>query len=303
MTTSLTRPRPARAPSSLEDLVGNVDEFFADHWGNQPHIWRAPSRIEQLITEAEIWDEVDDGFLSRPYFTMFNEGVRSAMNDITRSRRVVGRDVAGFINGPQIRKEFAEGGTFKFNQAEHWHPRIGPLVTALAPHFQGGLESFVFLSPPGKTAIRAHMDGAHVFVLQVAGNKDWTVGRLDESSSSASTLHEGEIPAHLRLEQTLHAGDILYMPHGCPHYATAHDANSIHVAITIEEPSALDLANVALAGVLSGVASSSDPSLTNLSLLEVRVQAARAAVLDLLDGQDPARLLSSTVGLRQKHQL
>lgn len=303
MTTSVTRSRTAHAPETLQDLVGDVESFFAVHWGEQPHIWRAPSRIEALISEAEIWEEVEQGFLSRPYFTMFNEGVRSAMSDITRSRRVVGRELAGFINSPQIKKDFSEGGTFKFNQAEHWHPRLGPLVKALAPHFQGGLESFVFLSPPGKTAIRAHMDGAHVFVLQVAGTKDWTVGRLDKTSSGASTLYEGEIPAHLRLERTLHPGDILYMPHGCPHYATAHETNSIHVAITVEEPTALDLVNVALAGALRGVTASTNPSLSNLGQLDARVEATRGVVLDLLRGQDPAQLLASAVKLRQNHSL
>lgn len=303
MTADMYTSETSAPPAGLDDIVGDVETFFKDHWANQPYVWRSPSAIDTLISEEEIWEEVEGGFLSRPYFTMFNEGVRSAMSDITVSRKVVGHELSGFINAPQVRREFEQGGTFKFNQAEHWHPRIRALVKNMEPHFRGGLEAFVFLSPPGKTAIQAHTDGAHVFVLQVAGSKDWVVGRLDETATSDSTLHEGEILPHLRMEMTLHTGDVLYMPHGCPHYATARTGNSIHVAITVEEPSALDLANVRLAELLAEITSAEDPKLNNLGALATRVQAVRERALASLRNTNPADVLNSTINLRKSHRI
>ncbi|MDB5553447.1 MAG: Ribosomal protein Arg81 hydroxylase, contains JmjC domain [Rhizobium sp.] len=238
-------------PSNLADLVGDPHDFFTRFWAKEPAIFDSNATLSGLISEAEIWDELDCGLLSRPYFTVFNEGVRSAIQSITATRVVAGHKLTGFANAAQIRAEFADGGTFKLSQVEHWHKATKSLVAGLRDSFDGNLEAFIFLSPPGKTAMQAHTDGAHVFVLQIAGEKDWVVGRLNETSHSNSTLHEGPIDPDNLIEFTLRAGQVLYMPHGCPHYATARTVNSIHLAITIEEPTAIDMANVILANFMS----------------------------------------------------
>lgn len=290
-------------PQELADIVGDVSAFFAEHWSQQPVVLRAPSDVTKLISEREIWEEVDCGLLSRPYFTMFNEGVRPAIGDMTVKRTVVGQELSGFVNAERIHHDFADGATFKFNQAEHWHPRIRALVAGIQPHFDAGLEAFVFLSPPGKTAMQAHTDGSHVFVIQVAGVKDWVVGRLDETAHSGSALHEGQIRDDLRMELTLRPGDVLYMPHGCPHYATARDGNSIHVAITIEEPSSLDLANVYLAELMgsSAVRDLVDRPVTG-TLME-RVEAVRTVLTELLAGASSQEVLQAASTLRRLHRL
>ncbi|MGQ4374339.1 cupin domain-containing protein [Streptomyces sp. SAS_267] len=289
-------------PARLEHLVGAPDAFFREHWANQPVVLRAHSDLSRLITEQEMWDEVDCGLLSRPYFTIFNEGVRTAISDMTRKRNVVGHELPGFIEPERIREDFANGATFKFNQAEHWHPRIRTLVKALEPHFSGGLESFVFLSPPGKTAMQAHMDGAHVFILQVAGVKDWVVGRVDETSTSDSVLHEGAIPDERRIELTLRPGDVMYMPHGTPHYATARQGNSIHVAITVEEPTAQNLAEVFLAGFLGDEAFKALHDSHHRHSLKERTALLREALLAHLARADEDAATRAAVTLRREHR-
>lgn len=289
-------------PTRLEHVVPDVDDFFANHWGNQPTVFRAPGDLTQLITEQEMWDEVECGLLIRPYFTAFNEGVRSALTEMTRSRDIVGHNVPGYVNEVQVRKDFEAGGTFKFNQAEHWHPRIKALLDGLKSRFRGGLEAYVFLSPPGKTAIQAHMDGSHVLVLQVAGVKDWKVGLLDETSISGSDrYHSEDIPKDKRIDVTLTPGDVLYMPHGAPHYATARVGNSIHIAITVEEPTAKDLSEVYLARFLAG------PGYGELSVdhhrlpLSEKVARLRSAIIAHVQASDARAALDAAVRLRVEH--
>lgn len=233
--------------NKLGDLIEDTDIFFAEYWAKEPSVFDAPVDFSTLISEKEIWDELDCGLLSRPYFTVFNEGVRAAMNSITTTRKVAGHELAGYANNEQIKLDFENGGTFKLSQAEHWHHAIQCLVEGMKPSFRGNIEAFVFLSPPGQTAMSAHTDGAHVFILQVSGDKNWVVGRLCETSHSDSTLHEGGIEGENRIELTLRPGQVLYMPHGCPHYATAKAETSIHIAITVEEPTSLEMANIILA--------------------------------------------------------
>ncbi|MEU7339148.1 JmjC domain-containing protein [Streptomyces sp. NPDC007074] len=302
-TTGAASDDAAPAPRiTLKDLVGDTDAFFRDHWAAQPAVFRASADLTGLITEQEMWEEVDCGLLIRPYFTAFDEGVRTAVSEMTRSRTVVGHHVPGYINPDQIKADFAAGGTFKFSQPEHWHPRLRALVQALAPEFRAELESFVFLSPPGKTAIAAHMDGSHVLVLQIAGVKDWVVGRLDETSTSDSDRYTGGvIPYDRRMEVTLRPGDVLYMPHGTPHSATARIGTSLHIAVTIEEPTPRDLADVFLAGLLG---LPEFEALTRghheLSLAE-RLTRLRALLTRTLGAADETQVLEQAVRLKAGH--
>lgn len=290
------------APTTLTEIVGDVDSFFADHWSNQPTVFRAPGDLTTLITEQEMWDEVDCGLLIRPYFTAFNEGVRSALTEMTRGRNVVGHRMHGYVNEEQVRADFEAGGTFKFNQAEHWHPRIKALLDGLKSSFRGGLEAYVFLSPPGKTAIQAHMDGSHVLVLQVAGVKDWHVGILDETSVSDSIRYETpDIPADKRLDFTLNPGDVLYMPHGTPHCAQARSGNSIHIAITIEEPTAKELSEVYLAQAMTDAAYVELAGDHHFDRLPRRIERVREVLANYLAQSDPDKVLDAGVRLKVEH--
>ncbi|MFF3216067.1 JmjC domain-containing protein [Streptomyces sp. NPDC002886] len=300
--TAAAAPAADGVPTLLDHLVGDPAAFFRDHWANQPVVLRAPTDLTGLISEQEIWDEVDCGLLSRPYFTVFNEGVRTAISDMSTQRTVVGHDLAGYIRPEQIYADFAAGGTFKFNQPEHWHPRIRELVQGMQRHFRGGLESFVFLSPPGKTAMRAHYDGAHVFVLQVQGVKDWTFGRIHPGSTSDSTIHEGPIEDEHRVEVTLRPGDVLYMPHGTPHFATAREGNSIHIAITVEEPTAENLANVLLASFMADPRFAAFEETHHRHPLPERTRLLREALIAHLAEADEKAVLDSAVTLRREHR-
>jgi hypothetical protein len=274
--------------TTLADLVVDIDRFFAEDWAVRPAVYRSMA-VTGLISEAEMWDALDCGLLVRPYFTVFCDGVRSALASITLTRTVVGKEVAGYADPDAVRADFAAGGTFKLNQPEHWHHRLAALLTGLAPSFTAELESFVFLSPPATTALQAHTDGAHVFVLQMQGAKDWFVGLPDDDSVSDSRL--SEIDPDRCFRATLTPGDVLYMPHGSPHYATAREGHSVHVAITVEEPSAKKLAEVALADFLaSPVATRIEGNHHELSPAE-KCRWLRAALGDHLRSLDDHQLV------------
>jgi ribosomal protein L16 Arg81 hydroxylase len=302
LTTSAVGPiAPAPVPD-LSDLVGNTEEFFSGVWRRTPHVFRNRPHVTGLISEAEMWEHVDCGLLIRPYFVAFNEGVRSALSEITTTRTVVGHDVPGYVNADQVRADFAAGGTFKLNQPEHWLPRFSALVESLAPAFRAELETYVFLSPPDRTAITTHMDGSHVFVLQVAGRKDWVVGLLDDDSVSVSDRYRGEpLTPQTSLQVTLEPGDVLYMPHGAPHHATAREGNSIHVAVTVEEPTPDDVADVLLASAMQRRAYQELESTYHRSRPADTVRAMRGLLREHLATSDPDQVMDQAVAMRLAH--
>lgn len=286
----------------LEDLVGDTRKFFAETWRCRPLVHRGSAAITSLISEAEIWDTVDCGLLMRPYFVAFNEGVRSALSEITTARQVVGHKVPGFVNPEQVKQDFADGGTFKLNQPEHWHPVFHDLVESLGEQIDAELETYVFLSPPDRKAIETHMDGSHVFVLQVAGSKDWTVGLLDAESLSISDRYRGRaLTRDTTLQVTLHPGDVLYMPHGSPHHAVARGGNSIHVAVTVEEPTPADLAEVMLAEAVSDPAFAAIDGGAYRRTPAENAALVRSLVARVASGIDPSATARKTLDLRRSH--
>ncbi len=128
------------------------------------------------------------------------------------------------------------------------------------------------------------------------------VGRIDETSTGDSVLHEGPIPDDRRVELTLRPGDVLYMPHGTPHYATAREGNSIHIAITVEEPTAQNLAEVFLAGFLGDPAFRALHDNHHRQSLAQRTELLREALLDHLARADESAVTRAAVTLRREHR-
>jgi ribosomal protein L16 Arg81 hydroxylase len=286
----------------LEDLVGDTEKFFAETWRRRPMVHHGADVITSLISEREIWESVDCGLLVRPYFVAFNEGVRSALSEITKPREVVGHKIPGYVNAEQVKQDFADGGTFKLNQPEHWLRAFHDLVESLGEELDAELETYVFLSPPDRKAIETHMDGSHVFVLQVAGSKDWTVGLLDEESLSVSDRYRGRpLTPETSFEVTLHPGDVLYMPHGSPHHAVARGGNSIHVAVTVEEPTPGDLAEVMLAQVTTDAAFAELDNGAYRRSPHENARLVRSLVAKVTSGIDPATTARKATDLRRNH--
>lgn len=240
---------PLVRQEALAGLVGDVDEFFREHWARRAAVRRPASRLPaRLITAAEIWEEIDCGLLLPPYLRVFGADAR---RDQKTPAGGGGPASGGYdrVDGAAVRRAFGHGATVQLNNVEEWHQPTRTLLKELTPGLPGVLRAVAFLSPPGKTpVITAHVDNAHVFVIQIEGEKDWAVGPLDETTVGDPVFCSSpEIPPEGRLDTTLCPGQVLYVPHGCAHYALARSTPSLHLSVNVEEPSTRHLLNAYLA--------------------------------------------------------
>jgi bifunctional lysine-specific demethylase and histidyl-hydroxylase MINA len=136
--------------------------------------------------------------------------------------------------------------------------KINPGVADLARAMAEGLASFVgvnaYISPPRKDALDLHYDDHDVIVLQLHGEKLWTLGsriargvassrffQVDQYSLKASAI-ENDTFRTLEVQ----AGDLLYLPRGLFHRATASDGVSIHLSFGIRRPTGLDFVDLVM---------------------------------------------------------
>ncbi|WP_165494952.1 JmjC domain-containing protein [Actinomadura roseirufa] len=244
--------------TGIDGLVGDTGLFLETVWSVRPEVFQNGARIPTLLDEGTLWDALEYGSLTYPYVTAFGGTADHGAADrgpasLTRSRWVGGAEVPGFLDPRRVRDAFDAGATLKFNRVDHWHPATRELARGFRDLFHGSVIAHAFLSPAGdEPVIKAHLDGAHVFVLQVSGDKDWVVARPTRDAESGSVFCPEGITDEDRLEFTLSPGDVLYLPHGSAHYALARSGGSLHIAIEVEEPTPEDFVDGFVAGFLSG---------------------------------------------------
>lgn len=163
--------------------------------------------------------------------------------------------------GPELEDLVAQGGPLIIGAIN----KINPAIESLARTIAKGLGSFVgvnaYLSPPRKDALDLHYDDHDVIVLQLAGEKLWTLGKRVARGVARSKFFRADqdaLKARAIAQDTFHSfaigpGDLLYLPRGLFHRATARHDVSIHLSFGIRRPTGLDFADLVMQRLIADV--------------------------------------------------
>ncbi|MEG7364412.1 cupin domain-containing protein, partial [Pseudomonas citronellolis] len=105
----------------------------------------------------------------------------------------------------------------------------------------------------GSRGFDAHYDVHDVFILQVSGEKHWTVHppvHEHPLPSQPWTQHREAIAARVDdepvIDTVLSAGDALYLPRGWVHSARSQEATSIHLTVGVSALTSLDVVSAVI---------------------------------------------------------
>ena len=137
-------------------------------------------------------------------------------------------------------QDFLQGGSLIVNRVDKLWPPIGRLCAALRRRLHHAF-AVLYLTPRGSQAVRVHTDDQDVFVLQLAGSKEWRVYDApqplpyeDEQLGKDAPYDRARLGTPT-LAATLRPGSLLYLPRGMLHEARAgDDGGSLHVTITVQ---------------------------------------------------------------------
>ena len=93
--------------------------------------------------------------------------------------------------------------------------------------FQHPIGANLYFTPATNQGFKTHVDDHDVFVLQLNGEKAWTVFDIDEGSQLIPARDATVFPIQLVLQQ----GQALYIPKGYPHYAATLGSASTHLTV------------------------------------------------------------------------
>jgi len=240
---SLDSARP-EGLSALESLVYPLssEAFLGDVWQREIAAIKAGADLTLPVITL-------DQFMT----ALFDAGLGSSALDYThpdhpdaeRAKDAFFRVKAQWTRPPsadQLAEDIA-GGTLVFNSLELRFPDARAWCQDIfrATGFMVGINAY-FGATQGASAFGTHFDNHDVFILQLAGKKDWHMWEAVEPSNGLDyqkcETPTGEADQIAGLEK----GDILYVPKRRWHWPKTVDGGpSVHLTVSLRPPRPMDV--------------------------------------------------------------
>ncbi|MFI8007614.1 JmjC domain-containing protein [Streptomyces sp. NPDC086010] len=265
----------------LQQWVGDTQHFMSAFWRTRPAVFdTGPSAPMDL---GDVDTALASGLLRTPHVEMVRAEQKIDQDSYTSPREVEFQRYPGFADSEAVTGLLREGATLLLRNTEQWHRPTAQLVSRFAAELGRRIEAFYFITPPGAQGLPLHRDDADVFLLQIAGSKEWTVrsGPATPNWGPGSVIEE---PGPVLLHTTVTEGQVLYIPNGYAHSAVTAKDLSVHLSLTVREIGSSHLTRALPRLLLEGVRLQARPRdedglLESASLLLDTVRARLATVL------------------------
>ncbi|MFI6499724.1 JmjC domain-containing protein [Nonomuraea typhae] len=221
--------------------VEDPEAFLRRNWAHAPVVQRPVDPPTDLLTPAEFERILGSGLLRVPYLDLVTQHGSVDPARYCPPRIVLHRPEHGYADADAVRRLIRdEHVTVLLRNLEQWHAPVGAFCAQLGRRLGRQVEAFSFVTPPGTQGRPIHRDDADVFVVQIAGVKRWQVhdGPADGHWEPGLVPEPGPV----RMDATLEPGQVLYVPRGHAHQATAAGRHpSVHLSLTVRDSGAAHL--------------------------------------------------------------
>jgi len=265
-------------------ITVSPEAFAAEYWGKNPLLSRA-SDLDEDFTDLFSLDAVDELVANRairtPFVRMANEGDLLAAGRYT-SPSGFGAEVSDQLDSDKVMAEFAGGATLVLQGLHRtWEPLRG-FTRTLIDELGHPAQVNAYVTPASSRGFDPHYDVHDVFVIQIHGEKHWVIHppvHEDPLSDQPWSDRAGDVAAQAQgtpaIDATFAPGDVLYLPRGWIHSATALGGTSIHLTIGVAALTRWDIVEQLVAGLKN------DPALRGS--LPVGLHDVEAAVADAVE--------------------
>ncbi|WP_433164275.1 cupin domain-containing protein [Kribbella sp. CA-247076] len=269
-------------------VAGDLDEFAHSSWGARAllsHAADLPAPYDDLFSLDAADELLSRRGLRTPFLRIAKNGAVVGDAQFTGSGGV-GAEIADQVRDDKVAALFASGHTVVLQALHRTWPALVDFATQLTVDAGHPVQINAYITPPESQGFSAHYDVHDVFVLQVAGEKHWTVHEpvhVDPLRNQPWTDHSAAVAAAARdrapvVDNVLRPGDALYVPRGFLHSAKALGGVSAHLTVglhtmtrylLVQELAALAADEAALRAALPLGFDAGDPAQVSAVLPEV----------------------------------
>lgn len=203
-------------------------EFHSDYYSKKPfHIGNQPNKFKNLFG----WDSLNKVLNSSPV-------PHPTMKMVLEGRPILATDAESVI------EKCKEGASLVIEEMHSFDTKVGELASNLTKEIGEPTRVNLYFSQPNQQGYNRHYDTHDVFILQIAGYKKWTVfDQTVQFPLFVQKFHDKQPPNIPLLDVTLEPGDVLYVPRGFWHEATAQIEPSLHLTLGIYARTGIDFLN------------------------------------------------------------
>ena len=236
---TVTRP----GSGALARVTGAAAEAFADrYWNREPLLVRGADAggFRDLLDLDGVDELLSRRGLRTPFLRLAKDGAVLDSSSFTGPGGV-GAEIADQVRDDKVAALFADGTTVVLQALHRTWPAVIDFCTLLAAELGHPVQANAYVTPPSSRGFSAHYDVHDVFVLQLAGRKHWTVHapvHPDPLRTQPWNDHASAVAARARddepaVDTVLEPGDVLYLPRGWLHAATALGEVSAHLTVGV----------------------------------------------------------------------
>jgi ribosomal protein L16 Arg81 hydroxylase len=205
----------------------STQEFFSSYWEKKHLVLsrQSPDTYRELLS----LDDVDRALTEMG--SRYPDISLATGEKVTSAAEFTFAD--GSIDPVAVFKLFSKGTSIVLSNMQRKLPRLTALCRSLTAETSIPFQTNLYLTPPRSQGFRLHYDTHDVFILQIAGSKNW---RIYDSPVELPARGRGysaykQEPGALSDKFVLQQGDLLYMPRGWYHEAISDESTSLHITL------------------------------------------------------------------------
>lgn len=222
-----------------------AEEFLRDYFEKKPLLVQREDRhyYDDLLTWGMIDNVITTMHLSHPQIAMAD-----ARGGLTKEDYCY---PSGLIDAARLYQRYADGSSIILGNLESNLPSMANLCRSMEAEMSQRFQTNIYVTPPGSQGLRSHWDSHDVFVLQISGEKHWTLYDTPITLPFRAMRFDPAVDKAKEptLDFTLKAGEMLYVPRGVMHDASTHDSHSMHITVGVLNTSWMELVLEAAAAV------------------------------------------------------
>jgi lysine-specific demethylase/histidyl-hydroxylase NO66 len=230
---------------ALARLIGiGVEEFARDYWGRHARLTPAGAASGGTgfgdLLDADAVDElVSRRGLRTPFLRVARDGTTLGDASFTAPGGV-GATIGDQVSDDALLRLFAEGATMVLQALHRVWPPVVTFCQRLAADLGHPVQANAYVTPPQNQGFSDHYDVHDVFVLQISGEKRWVIHAPVHPSplrhqpwTDRRRSVERRATEEPVIDTVLKPGDVLYLPRGYLHAATALGGVSTHLTLGV----------------------------------------------------------------------
>jgi len=229
-------------PALARLLAISPQTFAAEYWAERPLFTRAselPRTFGDLFSAGAVDELVTRRALRTPFVRMATEG--SVLNAARfTAPGGFGAEIADQVSADKVLDEFAAGATLVLQGLHRTWAPLAEYTRQLVADLGHPAQVNAYITPASARGFDPHYDVHDVFVIQIAGEKRWRIHAPVHPNPLRDQPWDEHRAAVARqaqntpeIEETFRPGDVLYLPRGWIHSATALGGTSIHLTIGV----------------------------------------------------------------------